>query len=770
MKNKIFSYGLFFSLLVMFFVTSIGCSFLDIDSDIDSSSSSSYGFVSISLSAEDNARTVFPSNDYTWEEKFTDLQLFGTKEGGTAQLLASWASYDNIAKDAKSITLEAARWSFTLKAKINDVLFSQTIENIRVTANVQTVLRFTKMTVDTSNTSAKGAISIKMTFPSSLRTSIAKVSAKLDDGEEEELETDNSYYTTATYEKAAVDAGSHLLTFYAYNSTGTKIFVYPTYVVVATGYNSKASLGSTSGEDVALENATSYTVTYNANGGGGNDFTQTFNKGDSILSASDVSFTNTGKTLKCWNTSSDGNGTKYLAGATPLLSDNTTLYAIWIDEGTVIINYVSNYGDSNDVYKEQEYTSSSTLSSTTSLGFSKLGSKFLGWDTKADGSGTRYNASSSQALSGSVNLYAQWCKYDSLSSNYIISTKEDFNAVFNQAESDISDNVKFAEDADFTYPNTDFTNSKTFSGTLDGNGFDLYIKKALFAKNSGTIKNLNVSGIISDSASIAKVNTGTITDCTIEAMISDSTSENVGGIAGENVGVITRCVNTGSVSGAKNVGGIVGYNVNDVTYCNSSATVSSSGASANIGGIVGYNYYDGTKYGAIMYCMAWGKVSASSVEETNVGGICGKSEMSSSKTESVKYCAAAGTIQGGKYKGGIIGYDDKTRICYSYVALEGCYKTSSGEASSGTGGLMGYEYNGNSSTGWEESYTSSENGVDLNCTGGGRNGSLGLNTYNIKKMSEKLAKINKNGTYWYANTGANDVSTKLPYEIHWENN
>ena len=118
-----------------------------------------------------------------------------------------------------------------------------------------------------------------------------------------------------------------------------------------------------------------------------------------------------------------------------------------------------------------------------------------------------------------------------------------------------------------------------FEGTFDGNGYEIkgmridiktypsgtgtaYV--GLFAKNSGTIKNLTVSGSIIANAgvncagSFAGYNNGTIEDCCSKTDISVSYGNkqiNLGGIAGFTYGgTISECFNTGNIAALHNTG------------------------------------------------------------------------------------------------------------------------------------------------------------------------------------------------------------------------
>ncbi len=76
--------------------------------------------------------------------------------------------------------------------------------------------------------------------------------------------------------------------------------------------------------------ATTYTVTYNANGADGGTLskvTDTVNDGHTVLAAP-TGITRTDHTFSGWNTASDGSGTDFDFGTTPVIGD-ITLYAQW---------------------------------------------------------------------------------------------------------------------------------------------------------------------------------------------------------------------------------------------------------------------------------------------------------------------------------------------------------------------------------------------------------------------------------------------------------
>lgn len=100
---------------------------------------------------------------------------------------------------------------------------------------------------------------------------------------------------------------------------------------------------------------------------------------------------------------------------------------------TYQIKYFANNGDE----KLSETKTFWPLSEIPDLMFTEAapaGKKFRGWNTKADGSGTRYSPGDNPAFSDDTSLYAQWCTYDSEKDLYSIQDLNDFRAFFSYSE------------------------------------------------------------------------------------------------------------------------------------------------------------------------------------------------------------------------------------------------------------------------------------------------------------------------------------------------
>ena len=199
---------------------------------------------------------------------------------------------------------------------------------------------------------------------------------------------------------------------------------------------------------------------------------------------------------------------------------------------------------------------------------------------------------------------------------------------------------------------------KPFRGIFDGNGkkiTGLNVSDSgdflgLFGYNLGTIKNLTVSGCVTNTSTskseehgdadfiggVAGFNAGTMIDVDSNVVVDASGANNVGGIAGFNTsgkwvdsrdvgdeegikktiagaeGIIQRCGNAGFVAGRMKVGGIVGENAGTVEKCYNKGTVVNmkTFGGSGVGGIAGRNGNNNTKYetGIIKSCYNAGTV------------------------------------------------------------------------------------------------------------------------------------------------------------------
>lgn len=155
-------------------------------------------------------------------------------------------------------------------------------------------------------------------------------------------------------------------------------------------------------------------VVYESNGADSgtapNDATS-YAAGDAVTALANTDLTRAGFTFDGWTLEKDGSGRVIYPGETFIAQAGATLvYANWLGDPKVRYNGNGNTVGSVPVDPDSPYAKNS---SATVLGNSglleKTGYTFAGWNTKADGTGTSYAATSSLALATSnVTLYAKW--------------------------------------------------------------------------------------------------------------------------------------------------------------------------------------------------------------------------------------------------------------------------------------------------------------------------------------------------------------------------
>jgi LPXTG-motif cell wall-anchored protein len=177
----------------------------------------------------------------------------------------------------------------------------------------------------------------------------------------------------------------------------------------------------------------------------------------------------------------------------------------------------------------------------------------------------------------------------------------------------------------------------------------------------------NIGGIVGVNNAYSSVincyNTGSVTG-----------TERVGGVVGDNGGMVNNSYNKGTVSGTERVGGVVGYNQYEVINSYNTGTVSETGALSiigNVGGVVGYNdelvknsYNTGAVAGA---------------DGSNVGGVVGFNREKVTNTYNI------GDVTGNRQVGGVVGYNG--------WRVKNSYNTGNVSGSSNVGGVVGYSYN-----------------------------------------------------------------------------
>ena len=216
-------------------------------------------------------------------------------------------------------------------------------------------------------------------------------------------------------------------------------------------------------------------------------------------------------------------------------------------------------------------------------------------------------------------------------------------------------------------------NGHTISGitTRDGST-NLYSYQGLFgyvnSSSSVTIQDItildsNIRGYNYIGAIAGRSGSNvTISNCYNSSNIT-ARSSYAGGIAGSSSTQISRCVNTGTITGSSYTGGIVGSG--PATICQNYGAVSGG---SNVGGISG----NGSR---VFFSFNYGRIRGTGSE---IGGITGRGSY-------VRNNFNYGEVQGGSETGGIVGYLGDSN---GYTA-NNCYNYGTISGSSDVGGIVG---------------------------------------------------------------------------------
>lgn len=657
---------------------------------------------------ENNSRTVMAAaSDNTTPSNLKDIKLYAKlssdfKELGTEEtLLAEWADYSEFNLVPYSNEMHAGTYDFMLTAINYGATMTQTLSSKTLSAGSTTSLNFTSLTAS-ENGEQTGAIDLTIYYSAySAGESFKKyviyssekypeISLSLDgnlialkDSSTSSIETTTDdkgnvygfYSTSACLKTAPVNAGFHIITITCIATDGS-VFVYPVPVYVQAGYLSKGSVYPLSGNEVTKDdNVQSYTVTYNSNTDTEEIKTQSFYKGSLLADAEALGFTGTGtKRFKEWNTQKDGSGTSYTEGSSPELTEDITLYAQWADFYKV--TYLINIDSNTQTYIQKVEGEHSLATKTTAFAdFDSSKYQFCGWDTKADGSGTRYAEGKTLTLIEDITLYAQWCGAKDSYDYYVVENAKQWNALMgapfaNTSDGIISADVYIPYGKTISSPALSLTSTKTFSGRIEGyfhrpiEGFkgalfdslsadseinsltvkglvcntnngsivDIKVNAPVCNTNNGTISNVTVSGItMTGYSGIARINSsnGTISSCTVSSCTITGSGDYAGAICGQNVGTINNCTVSdctidGRTKNVKYTGGICGYNEGTI-----------SGSSTKV----------------------TGTVTGSTSNQTYTGGYCAYNKGTISDSGSVDI-TLSGSSEADSYYGYVIGYND----------------------------------------------------------------------------------------------------------------
>ena len=160
--------------------------------------------------------------------------------------------------------------------------------------------------------------------------------------------------------------------------------------------------GKSASVNATISPKTSYTITYNANGGTGAPGAQTKWYGES-LTLSSTKPTRTGYTFQGWGTSSTDTSVDYQPGAGYTANAALNLYAIW-KANTYKVTYNANGGSGAPAAQTKTHGQSLTLTTSKPT---RANYTFKGWATTATGA-VSYQPGGSYTANAAITLYAVW--------------------------------------------------------------------------------------------------------------------------------------------------------------------------------------------------------------------------------------------------------------------------------------------------------------------------------------------------------------------------
>lgn len=573
----------------------------------------------ISFEEEGNERTAFPKYDKT---AFTDIELKGKKSAMSGEM-TSYKTYADIMRDSGVIELDATAYDFTLTAKCYGAAFSSTLSNISIQDGITTKLNFIMTVTDETATGL-----LYLYYPSEEQDTTLKFTVSVGTSEAVEVtyDTDLKRYV---YSKLLAPQNSQITAIMENTATG-KILTVPVYAIIKAGAKTTINF-----EEVfsGLYELYSYSVTYNANGSASADTVQKFNPNSSI---EDCTFeAPEGKKFCGWNTSSDGSGTRYSAGDTPVLDCDITLYAQWVTYDTATSTYTISSADELRAFfsyaKDDVSTNDAKLLEDVTVSDWSVPGWFAG---TFDGNGKTLTISSvkefysekdtstgeTKTYSGFLGILGGTVKSLIIKNSAIGSTKCDYAGA---------------------------VAGKINSGTVDSVNVE---RTTVTAKNSaGMIAGYNELGDIKNCYAGGNATLTTVTS-----------SLSAGGITGQNNGYITGCtVDAITISAGRSgyAGGITGININKISS-SKLFTPNASVSAKYAAGIAGKN----EETASITDCEV--KQDASSSTSTTIKGIShagGIAALNAGKIDNPAVSSIKVTTTGtAPYTGGIAGYNDTT--------------------------------------------------------------------------------------------------------------
>lgn len=147
---------------------------------------------------------------------------------------------------------------------------------------------------------------------------------------------------------------------------------------------------------------TSYTITYNANGGIGAPATQTVWGTSATISSTTP--TRAGYVFVGWNTDPSATRHTYSAGSTYTISSNIALYAVWSANGYTV-SYDANGGTGAPASQSKVHGVNLSLTTTVPT---RTNYTFLGWGVSSSSTTVSHYPGDTYTNNASITLYAIW--------------------------------------------------------------------------------------------------------------------------------------------------------------------------------------------------------------------------------------------------------------------------------------------------------------------------------------------------------------------------
>lgn len=172
--------------------------------------------------------------------------------------------------------------------------------------------------------------------------------------------------------------------------------------------------------------ATTYTVSYHANGGSGAPSAQSKTENVALTLSATVPY-RSGYTFLGWSTSRTASTPTYYAGGRYTSNASATLYAVWEQNApeTYTVRYNANGGSGAPAAQTKTEGVTLTLSQVIPA---RSGYDFLGWSTSSTATSATYASGGSYTANASVTLYAVWKKtnYDFSISGLTVSNSDPY--------------------------------------------------------------------------------------------------------------------------------------------------------------------------------------------------------------------------------------------------------------------------------------------------------------------------------------------------------